>query len=273
MSFRSLCVGCQLLFLLAPLEAQHGSIAGLPFSTPKDVQEGQKSFRSQCASCHGLDASGGSVGPSLVSGTFKHGGSDADLFNTITKGVPGTAMTAFALQGREVWQLIAFLRSTEIAHSAGKAPGDAAKGAQVYRANNCARCHTDGSGTGGFTGPDLSEIGSHRTLAEIQQSIVDPNAEVAPEYWPVTAVTKTGETIQGIRMNEDMDSIQIRESGGHLRTLMKAELRSWEISRQSPMPSFKDKLPSGDLENLVAYLASLREPPAESQSKAEGQNK
>jgi putative heme-binding domain-containing protein len=247
---------------LAVMQAQHGSIAGLPFSTPQDVAEGQQSFKSQCAACHGLDASGGSVAPSLVSGTFKHGGSDDALFAVITKGVPGTAMSAFPLGGKETWQIIAFLRSMNISKAAGKAPGDAAKGARVYAANNCGRCHTNGTGSGGFFGPDLSTIGSHRLLDQIESSIVDPNAEVTPDYWSVTAQTKAGQTVTGMRMNEDMDSIQIRERNGHLRTLMKAELSKFEIVRTSPMPSFKGKLSATELQDLVAYLASLREPAA-----------
>lgn len=248
-----------LLFLpgLAVMHAQHGSIAGTPFSTPQDVAEGKQSFRSQCAACHGLDASGGTVAPSLTTGAFKHGGSDDALYGVITKGVPGTAMTAFALEGKEVWQLIAFLRSVNIATAAGKAPGDVAKGARLYAANGCAKCHTNGSG-GGFTGPDLSEIGSHRSLQQIQSSIVDPSAEVAPDYWSVTARTKAGPTVTGIRMNEDMNSIQIRDSAGRLRTVLKADLAGFEIVRTSPMPSFKAKLSAAEIQDLVAYLASLR---------------
>jgi mono/diheme cytochrome c family protein len=45
---------------------------------------------------------------------------------------------------------------------------------------------------------------------------------------------------------------------------MKAELASFEIVRTSPMPSFKGKVQGADLEDLVAYLASLRAPPEES---------
>ncbi len=251
----------------AAVEAQHGSIAEAPFSTPRDVAAGKQSFRSQCAACHGLDGSGGAVAPSLVSGTFKHGGSDEALFTVITKGVPGTAMTGFALDGREVWQLIAFLRSLNVARSAAKAPGDAAKGAQVYQANGCARCHTNGSGSGGFDGPDLSEIGARRTLAQIEQSIVDPDADVDAAYWSVRAEMKSGQTVNGIRMNEDMDSIQIREPGGRLRTLMKADLTRFEIVRTSPMPSFKDKISGADLQNLVAYLAGLGAAAREAENK------
>ncbi|HEX4593928.1 MAG TPA: c-type cytochrome [Bryobacteraceae bacterium] len=258
-----------LLFLpaLAGLQAQHGSSPDVPFSTPEDQAMGERSFRSQCAACHAPDASGGVVGPSLSSGTFKHGGSDEALFRVITKGVPGTAMTAFPLGGREVWQIIAFLRAVNIGKAAQQAKGDAAKGEQVFNASGCARCHTNGK-TGGFAGPDLSEIGSHRSLAQLESSILDPDADVAPDYWSLRAKTKSGQTITGIRMNEDMTSFQIKEQSGRLRSVMKTDLASYDIVRKSPMPSFKGKVSAGDLDDLVAYLASLR-----AQTKSEEQAK
>ncbi len=248
-----------LLFLtpVALLQAQHGSIAGTPFSSPEDVKAGAQSFRSQCAACHGLDASGGSNGPSLTTGTFKHGDSDEALFRTITKGVPGTPMVAFPLDGREVWQLIAFLRSVNIGKSAERAAGDPVKGSQIFANSGCLRCHTVG-GAGGFAGPDLSEIGSRRSLEQLRSSVLDPDAEVSPDYWSLRARTRSGQTVAGRRMNEDMDSFQILEASGRLRSLMKSELASYEIVRTSPMLSFRGKLQPSEVEDLIAYLASLR---------------
>lgn len=236
---------------------EHGSIAGNPFSTPKDVAAGAASFRSQCAACHGAEAIGGTVAPSLVSGTFKHGGSDEALFGVITKGVPGTPMVGFKLNGTEVWQLIAYLRSMNIAKAAGQATGDVAAGARIYESNHCANCHTIGT-AGSYSGPDLSEIGLHRSLPQIESSILDPDTQVEPDYWSVKARTKSGQDVTGRRMNEDMDSIQIREPQGQLRSLRKSDLASFEIVRKSPMPSFKGKLSATDVQNLIAYLASQR---------------
>jgi cytochrome c oxidase cbb3-type subunit III len=258
-----------LLFLpaLAMLYGQHGSTPDRPFSTPEDEAAGARSFRSQCAACHGGDATGGVVGPSLATGNFKSGASDEALFRVITKGIPGTAMTAFPLGGREVWQLIAYLRAVNIGKAAEQAKGDPAKGAQVFNANGCAHCHTIGT-AGGFVGPDLSEIGSHRSLAQLESSILDPDADVASDYWSLRARTKTGQTIAGVRLNEDMTSFQIREASGRLRSVWKTDLASYDIVRASPMPSFKGKITDGDLENLIAYLASLRaQPNSEVQAK------
>jgi putative heme-binding domain-containing protein len=242
-------------FWVGLLGAQ-GNVILNPFSAAEDVAAGARSFRSQCAACHGLDASG-AAGPSLTTGTFRHGNSDDALFAVITKGVPGTPMVGFKLEGREVWQLISFLRSANIAKGAGQAPGNPVRGAQVFNDNRCAQCHTAAK-PGGFAGPDLTGIGSRRTLAQLQTALLDPDAEVDPDYWSLRARTKAGQMINGIRMNEDTDSFQILESSGHLRSVWKADLASYEIVRTSPMPSFKGKLKPSELEDLVAYLASLR---------------
>src|SRR5689334_16257255 len=247
-----------LLPALATLSAQdHGSIIGNPFSTPQDRDAGMRLFRTACAACHGLEGGGGSNGPSLTTGTFKHGGSDEALFRSITKGIPDTAMAPFVLDGKDVWQLIAFIRSINVQQGALRTKGDPARGAELFRARGCIHCHTAG-GPGGFAGPDLGEIGQRRTLAQLERAILDPNAEVSEDYWSLRGRTKSGHSFQGIRLNEDMDTFQIREDSGKLRTLRKSELVKFEIVRTSPMPSFKDKFDASELEDVVAFLASRR---------------
>ena len=245
---------------VASLRAQgHGSIAGTPFSTPEDAKIGAKSFQSQCAACHGANGVGSAAGPALNTGTFKRGGSNEALFGNITKGIPGTPMVGFALDGGEVWQLIAYLRTLNVGRGAENAKGDAAKGAQLFRSAGCVKCHTAGD-SGGYLGPDLSEIGSRRTLADLERSILDPNADVSPDFWTLRARTKSGQNITGIRLNEDMDSYQLREPSGRLRSVMKSDLASHEIIHTSPMPSFKGTLQQAELDDLLAFLASRRTP-------------
>jgi putative heme-binding domain-containing protein len=247
-----------LLAVLPALRAQdHASGSTNPYNSAQDVASGGKLFRAACAACHGLEGAGGSNGPSLTTGTFKRGASDLALHNTIANGVPGTPMSAFPLKDREVWQLVAHIRELNLRKSSAKARGDSAHGAQLFSQVGCNKCHTAG-GEGGFVGPDLTEIGLRRSVPELERALVDPNASVAPQYWSVRARTKSGQTVSGVRLNEDMDSFQIRESSGRLRSLWKSELASYEFVRTSQMPSFKDKLQGGDLDDLVAYLASLK---------------
>lgn len=218
---------------------------------------GMSAFRATCAACHGLEGAGGAHGPALNTGTFKHGGSDGALFRTITQGVRDTPMAAYPLPAPNVWRLIAYIRSLSAGRGAVTGAGNPAAGARLFGAHGCSGCHV-AAGAGGFTGPDLSAIGSLRTVAQLENSVLDPDAVVAPEYWSLRGRTKSGEMIAGIRMNEDMDSFQIRERGGRLRSIWKKDLASYEIVHASPMPSFRDKLKPAEVEDLVAYLASLR---------------
>ena len=247
-----------LLALLAALQAQdHSNLTTNPYNSPEDLVAGMKLFLSTCAACHGREGAGGSNGPSLTTGTFKRGNTDEGLHNTIANGVPGTPMSAFSLRNREVWQLVAYIRELNVRKSAAKATGDSARGERVFADRGCGQCHT-ARGGGGFSGPDLGQIGLYRSLEQLESAVIDPNRDVAPAYWSLRARTKSGQTISGLRLNEDMDSFQIREASGRLRSVFKAELASHELVRTSPMPSFKDKLQKGELDDLVAFLASLR---------------
>ncbi|MFN7921718.1 MAG: c-type cytochrome [Bryobacteraceae bacterium] len=226
-----------------------------PFTAPLDVSEGGRIFLSQCASCHGKDGRGGQGTPDLTTGRFRRASSDDGLYRVIAKGVPGTVMPGFNLAGREIWQTLAYVRSLHVNRAAELAKGDASKGAALVKTHGCMRCHSR-NGEGGFTGPDLGGIGQQRTLAELRRSILDPQAEVSPDYWRIRAATRDGQSIAGIRLNEDTHSIQFLDSTGQLRSVVKSGLAKYELIRTSAMPSFREKLSDADLEDVVAYLIS-----------------
>ncbi len=63
--------------------------------------------------------------------------------------------------------------------------GDPAAGKQVFDAQGCGSCHAfEPAGSTGNVGPNLSEALKGKDAAFIQQSIVDPNAEVAAGFQP-----------------------------------------------------------------------------------------
>jgi putative heme-binding domain-containing protein len=242
--------------LASPLLAQHGSTTVVnPYTSREDEQAGARLFRAQCAGCHGPDGTGTGAGPNLASGVLVHGRSDEALFGTISKGVPGTTMPAFSFSGLQIWELVTHIRALEIARGASQIKGDPQAGAAIFRAN-CARCHA-AKGEGGLSGPDLTTIGSRRTSAELRESIVDPDAVVASEYWSVVATTSTGQTVRGVRLNEDTFSLQIRDGNGRLLSLRKQDLKQMELVRRSPMPSFAGKLSGTQMDDVIAWLISL----------------
>ena len=82
---------------------------------PEALARGEAVFVGTCSGyCHGVNIVVGDV-PNLFDCGWIHGGSNQEIFTTISKGVPGSRMVAFA--GRlpegdeDIWKIIAFLKS------------------------------------------------------------------------------------------------------------------------------------------------------------------
>ena len=224
-----------------------------------DLVRGQKLFSVHCALCHGPNGEGGR-GPMLNRAKLSHAPDDAALVKVIEEGIRGTEMPgAGAMSDREMRQTAAYVRS--LGRVALKpVPGDAAHGAEIYRGKgNCTVCHSI-HGDGGVAGPDLADIGARRSAGYLHESLVDPQAAVPEGYLLVTLVTKNGQNVTGVRVNEDSFSIQVRDDSGRSHSFWKTELSQIDKQRgKSPMPSYKERLSDGELTDLVAYLASLKE--------------
>ena len=75
----------------------------------------------------------------------------------------------------------------EVGPDVAEAPSEtaSAEGAKLFEANGCGGCHTlAAAGSTGTTGPDLDGALKGKDEAFIDESIVDPNAEVAKGYPP-----------------------------------------------------------------------------------------
>jgi cytochrome c oxidase cbb3-type subunit 3 len=246
------------VFFGLPLAAQHGSTTAInPNTKPEDALAGAKLFGAQCAGCHGPEGAGTGAGPSLTSGRFRRGGSDEALFQSISKGVPGTSMPAFAFTGLQIWQLVTHVRTMNIARGAAHGKGDAKSGSMVFQ-EKCSGCHVV-AGQGGFQGPDLTFVGSRRTFNELQKALSEPDSEVASDYWTLTIKTNSGKQYRGVRLNEDTHSIQIRDENGRLISVLKREVDAQELIRRSSMPVFAGKLSDAQLSDVIAYLTTLKE--------------
>jgi putative heme-binding domain-containing protein len=226
-----------------------------PRMTPEDVAAGAKTFRSHCAECHGLKAEGGR-GPSLATGEFYHGSSDAELLKNISEGIPGTEMPALFYSEDRVWQVVAYIRSLNKA-SGSLVSGNPVSGQAVFRSAGCGDCHRI-QGNGGRMGPDLTSIGKIRSPEHLRQAIVDPGADVRQRYWAVELTTADGKSISGFLMNQDTYTVQFIDTAGQLHSYPKPELKSFKTEKVSKMPSYKDRFSKQELDDLVAFLSSLR---------------
>jgi cytochrome c oxidase cbb3-type subunit 3 len=244
--------GCLALLLPLTAFAQTRAAAG-----PTDLAAGQRIFDAQCAWCHGNGGDGG-TGPNLH-GRLRHATTLNSIADIIVNGIPGTDMPSFrlGLTERSTRQAATYVLS--LSRSAARpGPGNSERGAAVYQSSGCGSCHVV-EGRGGILGPELSTIGGRRGAVYLREAIVKPATTHPPGFLVVRAVPTSGAEVRGIRVNEDVFWIHIRDAGGTVHALQKSELARVDRELEATlMPSYESRLSSAQLDDLVAYLATLR---------------
>jgi putative heme-binding domain-containing protein len=237
---------------------ERGPIPERPEVNEQEIADGKRLFDGHCGGCHGPGGRG-ALGPNLARPKLSRATDAESLFLIIDLGIEGTEMPRGGqLHDLEIWKITAYVESL------GKLdpeplPGDPIAGKHVYESKgNCATCHWL-NGSGGRQGPELSEIGAARSVAHLRQALLEPSAAVPRRFLLVTATHKDGRRIQGVRLYDGPFSIQIRDFSDKLHSLMKSELT--EVVRregESSMPSYASTLSNTEVNDLVAYLATLQ---------------
>ncbi len=193
----------------------------------------------------------------MTRGLFRYGSSDVALYRTIRSGISASGMPRLGLPEERVWRLISYVRSLS-ENPRVSIPGDPERGKLILSSrSDCSRCHMV-NGVGGRLGPDLSEIGWMRSPQHLRSSILNPNREVDRGYRSVEAVQKGGQVIRGVPLNEDAYSIQLMDLEENLHSLWKSDLEDLRQEDRSWMPSYQGAFTGSELDDLVAYLYSLR---------------
>ena len=231
---------------------------------------GRRLFEMHCAHCHGRDGAG-ARGPSLGVTRLARAADDSSLAQVILMGIPGTEMPPTRLTESEGVALIEYVKGLA-RRPAQKASGSAERGEQLYRGKGgCDRCHMI-HGQGGRMGPDLTAIGQSRSPAYLRESVVAPEAAVPErfaeyrlvipmpdDFLMVRVTTHEGREITGIRLNEDPFTIHLRDLEDRIHSFLKSELKEVRLERgKSPMPSYRTVFSPAELDDLAAYLSSLR---------------
>ncbi len=209
--------------LFAPLAALLAAvlvITGCGTSSP-DIARGRVLFTTKCGICHTLAQAGTSatVGPNLddaFAAAREAGGFDAATVEGIVKnqidnprpsnGNPAASMPAHTAEGKDADDIAAYVG--KYAGVPGAAPpkiagGEGGAGEQVFANNGCGGCHTlAAANAGGTTGPDFDEVLPGQSEAEIEESIVDPEAKIAEGYKGGIMPKTFGETIKPEELKE-----------------------------------------------------------------------
>jgi PQQ-dependent dehydrogenase (methanol/ethanol family) len=231
------------------LLGQNSSAGSLPRT------QAQQTFALHCAICHGADAHGGEYGPALAGNSDLRGQSASWIHDVIHNGIPSRGMPAFDLPANELDALAALLRSLNVPGVEKSVPGDGLIGEQYFfGTGKCASCHMV-DGRGAAVGPDLSNIASERTIAEIRESLLEPSVRFSPGYEPVTVHLRDGEVLHGFARSRSNFEITLQDLKGRFHLLQKNEILTVSDDLQSPMPP-TDASPA-QLEGLLAYLSGL----------------
>ena len=242
------------------------ALAESPISkqTSDDRARGRKLFEGQCARCHGMDGAGG-TGPGLNRSVLGRAPDDQALFSVIKEGIPGTEMPrAWQMIEGEIWQVAGYVRS--LGQTARVSlPGKPDRGKRLYETKGrCSTCHIVG-GQGGSFGPDLTEIGARRGVTHLRSALLNPGSSKARDsagyisFLVMRVVVQDGREVRGIRINEDTFTLQIRDADNRVHSFRKQELKELTREpRESLMPSYQAVFSPTEIDDLLAYLASLR---------------
>jgi cytochrome c oxidase cbb3-type subunit III len=248
-----------------PLRAQqHGYSA-------EQIAEGRALYETNCGRCHNNDGAG--VPGVELFRQIRRATTDDEVAKLIQNGIAGTSMPPHRFSNPQALAVVAFLRSMVGAPIAagslgGAAPrasnvvGDAAHGREIFAGKGgCTACHRAGS----TSGPDLSAIAAPAAgfgppqpdPAALERSILDPSADIVPEYRVFQVTPKTGAPIRGTLLNQDTFSIQMHDGAKNLRSFMKSDLKEYGFLPSS-MPSYRGRLDAQEVADVVAYLLTLK---------------
>ncbi|MDP6445602.1 MAG: c-type cytochrome [Pirellulaceae bacterium] len=134
--------------------------------------------------------------------------------------------------------------------------GDAARGRRLFfhpRGPRCYVCHRV-DGRGGVVGPDLSSLGPS-VAGRLIQSLVDPAAEVAPQFTPWLLELNDGKVYTGVLVTEQGENQTYADQLGELRIIDRKTIEMRVPRSASVMPNgLTDRLTDQELRDLLAFL-------------------
>jgi len=153
--------------------------------------------------------------------------------------------------------------------------GDAAAGRKIFMERvdlSCMRCHTV-EGQGGQAGPNLSGIGKRKPREYVLESIVLPNAQIAPGFDGVILKVKNGKSakyVSGILKGETDAELTVDVPDKGVAKVAKADVLSRERGPSAMPEGLVKAMSKEDLRNVIEFLATSTEEGKEATAQGKG---
>jgi hypothetical protein len=144
----------------------------------------------------------------------------------------------------------------------GKLPGtpDVESGRRVFFHGglaSCSDCHR-WDGRGNVVGPELSMVSRQGDTASILHSLLEPNRDVAPQFFASAVELEDGTTFTGILLRSSNTEV-FRDSQGKERSFPKKDIVERKELKTSLMPiELWKHLTDNEIRDLLAFLNSTR---------------
>lgn len=138
--------------------------------------------------------------------------------------------------------------------------GSSERGRRVFYSNGsmCSNCHAM-DGRGGDLGPDLSNVGISKTREQLMSSIVNPSAEMTPEWQGWYIERKDGAKIQGRQIDVSNNDIKLYTQTQGMISIAKEDILDYGMTKESLMPNgLAEHITDQDLRDLLAFLKEFK---------------
>lgn len=136
----------------------------------------------------------------------------------------------------------------------GKA--DPAAGRRIFHhasVGMCANCHRH-TGRGNVVGPDLSLVSRQGDHVNLLRSILEPNRDVAPQYFATALELEDGSVFSGILLRSSSTEV-FRDPSGKERVFQKSDIVQRKELKTSLMPTgLVAQMTDEELRDLLAFL-------------------